>query len=126
MLRRRKKLFILEDNKTEGILLRLCLNVIPDISIENFPDSRSLLSRIDDEPDILITGLQGQRDIELIRQIKTITPKTEVIVVSAQANVELIAKVQELGIFNYVVKSDACIEYIREILEKYFDVIDSQ
>ena len=119
-------MFILEDNKTEGILLRLCLNVIPDISIENFPDSRSLLSRIDDEPDILITGLQGQRDIELIRQIKTITPKTEVIVVSAQANVELIAKVQELGIFNYVVKSDACIEYIREILEKYFDVIDSQ
>lgn len=116
-----KRVFILEDNKTEGMLLRLCLGAIPGLSIENFPDGRTLLSRIDDEPEVLITGLNGKHELDLIKTVKTITPRTEVIVISAQPDVGLIAQVQETGIYNYVVKGDGCIEYIKEVLEKYFE-----
>jgi len=116
-----KRVFILEDSKTEGMLLRLCLGAIPGLSIENFPDSRTLLSRIDDEPEILITGLNGKHEIDLIKTVKTITPRTEVIVMSAQPDVGLIAQSQEAGIYNYVVKGDGCIEYIKEVLERYFE-----
>ncbi|HSV89174.1 MAG TPA: response regulator [Bacteroidales bacterium] len=119
-----KRVFILEDNKTEGMLLRLCLGAIPGLSIENFPDGRTLLSRIDDEPEVLITGLNGKSEIEIIKTVKTITPGTEIIVISAQPDIDMIAKAQEAGIYNYVVKGDGCIEYIKAVLEKYFETQD--
>jgi DNA-binding NtrC family response regulator len=115
-----KKVFILEDNKTEGMLLRLCLGAIPGLSIENFPDGRTLLSRIDEEPEVLITGLNDEAELSLIKTIRSISPHTEVIVLSAQQDVEMIAQAQESGILNYVVKSEGCIEYVREVLEKLF------
>lgn len=115
-----KKVFIHEDNKTEGMLLRLCLSAIPNISVENFPDGRTLLSRIDEEPEVLITGLNDERDIDLIKTIRSISPFTEIIVMSAQQDIELIARAQDSGIYNYVVKSEACIEYVKEVLEKLF------
>jgi two-component system, chemotaxis family, chemotaxis protein CheY len=115
-----RKVFILEDNKTEGMLLRLCLGAIPGLSIENFPDGRTLLSRIDEEPEVLITGLNDEHDIDLIKTIRSITPSTEVIVMSAQQDVDLIAQAQDTGIYNYVVKSEACIEYVKEVLERLF------
>lgn len=115
-----KKIFILEDNKTEGMLLRLCLGAIPGLSVENFPDGRTLLSRIDEEPEVVISGLGNDQDIDLIKAIKSITPNTEIIVLSAQQEIELVARVQETGIYNYIVKSEGCIEYTREVLEKLF------
>lgn len=115
-----KKVFIHEDSKTEGMLLRLCLSAIPGISVENFPDGRTLLSRIDEEPEVLITGLNDEEDIDLIKTIRSITPATEIIVMSAQQDIDLIAQVQDTGIYNYVVKSEACIEYVKEVLEKLF------
>lgn len=115
-----KRVFILEDNKTEGMLLRLCLGAIPGLSIENFPDGRTLLSRIDEEPEVLITGLNDETGLTLIKTIRSISPDTEIIVLSAQQDVEMIAQAQESGICNYVVKSEGCIEYVREVLEKLF------
>lgn len=115
-----KKVFIHEDSKTEGMLLRLCLSAIPGISVENFPDGRTLLSRIDEEPEVLITGLNDEEDIDLIKTIRSITPATEIIVMSSQQDIDLIAQVQDTGIYNYVVKSEACIEYVKEVLEKLF------
>lgn len=115
-----KRVYILEDSKTEGMLLRLCLGAIQGLSIENFPDGRTLLSRIDEEPEVIITGLNGDTELNLIKTIRAITPKTEVIVLSAQSDIDLVARVQEAGIYNYVVKSEGCIEYVREVLEKLF------
>jgi len=102
------------------MLLRLCLGAIQGLSIENFPDGRTLLSRVDEEPEVIITGLNDETELDLIKTIRDITPNTEIIVLSAQHDIELVARVQETGIYNYVVKSEGCIEYVREVLEKLF------
>lgn len=115
-----KRVYILEDNKTEGLLLRLCLGAISGLSIENFPDGRTLLSRVDEEPEVIITGLNSETELNLIKTIRAITPQTEIIVLSGQTDIDLVAQVQEAGIYNYVVKSEGCLEYIKEVLEKLF------
>ncbi len=115
-----KRVYILEDSKTEGLLLRLCLGAISGLSIENFPDGRTILSRIDEEPEVIITGLNNETELNLIKTIRAITPQTEIIVLSGQTDIGLVARVQEAGIYNYVVKSEGCIEYLKEVVEKLF------
>ena len=46
--------------------------------------------------------------------------------VSAQRDIDLIAKVQELGIFNYLVKSEACIQYLKQVVENLFIIIETK
>jgi DNA-binding NarL/FixJ family response regulator len=61
--------------------------------------------------------------LELIKQIKAKSPHTKIVVVSAQRNIELIAELQAEGIFNYLVKSEACLTYLHHVIEDLLIVI---
>ncbi len=121
-----KKIFVIEDNKTEGMLLKLCLGSIKNITITNFTLGQELLDNIQEIPDIAIVDMMLP-DIsgeELVLAIKDNNPKTEVIVVSAQKDIDLIARLQELGIYNYLVKSETCMESLQRTIEDLIFLID--
>jgi two-component system, chemotaxis family, chemotaxis protein CheY len=123
---RKKKVFVIEDNKTEGMLLKLCLGTIKNITIQNYTLGQDLINDLFEQPDIVIADMMLP-DIageELVRQIKEENPATEIIVVSAQRDIDIIAKMQELGVFNYLVKSEACMEYLQKTLEDLIFLID--
>jgi two-component system, chemotaxis family, chemotaxis protein CheY len=125
---RKKKVFVIEDNKTEGMLLKLCLGSIKNISIKNYTLGQDLLNDMFEEPDIVIADMMLP-DItgeELIRKVKDDNPSTEIIVVSAQREIDIIAKVQEMGIYNYLVKSEACMEYLQKTLEDLIFLIENK
>ncbi|TVQ93987.1 MAG: response regulator [Bacteroidetes bacterium] len=122
-----KQIFVIEDNKTEGMLLKLCLGSMKNISVTNFTYGEDLIKNLDKEPEIIIADMMLP-DIpgdELIHTIKETCPKTEVIVVSAQRDTELIAKVQKMGVYNYLVKSETCMEYLQKAIEDLTFLIDN-
>jgi two-component system, chemotaxis family, chemotaxis protein CheY len=123
---RPKKIFVIEDNKTEGMLLKLCLGSIKNIIISNFTTGQELLNHLIEDPEIVIADMMLP-DIsgeELVIAIKEHNPKTEIIVVSAQKEIDLIARLQELGIYNYLVKSESCMESLQKSIEDLTFLID--
>ncbi|MFN3556756.1 MAG: response regulator [Bacteroidales bacterium] len=123
---RKKKIFVVEDNKTEGMLLKLCLGSIKNVSITNFTFGEELLHNLAEQPDILISDMMLP-DItgeELVKTVREKSPNTEIIVVSAQKDIDLIARLQELGIYNYLVKSETCMETLQKSIEDLTFLID--
>jgi two-component system, chemotaxis family, chemotaxis protein CheY len=123
---KQKKIFVIEDNKTEGMLLKLCLGSIKNIVISNFTTGQELLDHLQEDPEIVIADMMLP-DIsgeELVIAIKENNPKTEIIVVSAQKEIDLIARLQELGIYNYLVKSESCMESLQKSIEDLTFLID--
>jgi DNA-binding NtrC family response regulator len=121
-----KKIFVIEDNKTEGMLLKLCLGSIKNIVISNFSTGQELLDNLHENPEIVIADMMLP-DIsgeELVVAVKENNPKTEVIVVSAQKDIDLIARLQELNIYNYLVKSETCMESLQKSIEDLMFLID--
>ncbi len=121
-----RKIFVIEDNKTEGMLLKLCLSSIANVSISNFANGSDLLNNISENPDIVIVDLMlpDISGIELIKRIKNFNPKINVIVVSAQRDIDVVAKTQELGVYNYLVKSETCIEYLQQVISNLITLLD--
>jgi len=123
------KIYVVEDNKTESLLLKLSLSGISNIQISEFPDEQSLLNAIDADPpsifiaDLNLPDLDGK---EVIKQALAKVPKLEVIVVSAQENVYKIGELQEMGIYNYVVKSESCLKYLKKVIDDLVLFIDAK
>jgi CheY-like chemotaxis protein len=112
-----KKVFLIEDNRTEGMLLK----------VTSFITGKDLLDNLSQNPDIVIADLMLP-DIDgydLIKLIKNYNKNIRIVVVSAQKDVELIAKIQEQGVFNYLVKSEACIKYLQQVIEELIIVINT-
>jgi two-component system, chemotaxis family, chemotaxis protein CheY len=121
-----RKIFVIEDNKTEGMLLKLCLSSIANISITNFANGYDLLNNISENPDIVIVDLMlpDISGVELIKKIREYNTKINIIVVSAQRDIDIVAKVQELGVYNYLVKSESCIEYLQQVISNLITLLD--
>lgn len=121
-----KKVFLIEDNRTEGMLLKLSLGAIENISVTSFINGKDLLDNLSQNPDIVIADLMLP-DIDgydLIKLIRNYNKNIRIIVVSAQKDIELIAKIQEQGVFNYLVKSEACIQYLQQVIEELIIIMD--
>ena len=121
-----RKIFVIEDNKTEGMLLKLCLSSISNVTITNYSKGIDLLNNLNENPDIVIADLMlpDISGIDLIKKIIEYNPKINVIVVSAQRDIDVVAKVQELGVYNYLVKSETCIEYLQKVISNLITLLD--
>lgn len=122
----RYKLFVIEDNRTEGMLLQLALAEVEGLGIKTFPNGQSMLDKLHEAPDIAIVDLilPDMSGMELIRRIKAQSANTRIVVVSAQRNIELIAELQAEGIYNYLVKSEACLAYLNHVIEDLLIIIN--
>jgi DNA-binding NtrC family response regulator len=119
------KVFVIEDNRTESMLLRLALSEVADLTITTFATATAMLKEINQQPQIAIIDLNlpDMNGLELIRKIKVESPATRMVVVSAQRDMEVLAKVQEEGVYNYLVKSEACLIYLSKVIEDLLIVI---
>jgi DNA-binding NtrC family response regulator len=119
------KVFVIEDNRTESMLLRLALSEVGNLEIKTFANATSMLKEITEKPHIAIIDLNlpDMSGLELIKKIKVQSPETRMVVVSAQRDMDVLAKVQEEGVFNYLVKSEACLTYLSHVIEELLIVI---
>ncbi len=124
----KRNVFVIEDNKTEGMLLKLCLGSIKNLKIYNFASAKDLFDNLHENPSIIIADLMlpDITGYKLIETLKEKVPEVPIIVISAQKDINLIGKIQELGIYNYVVKGEACIEYLQKIVEDLLLIIEKK
>lgn len=112
------KVFLIEDNQTEGLLLSLALNSIPDIEVKHFTTAKALFENISVNPEIVLVdiNLPDIHGLDLIKKLKSHNPNVRLIVISAQRDIDLIAKIQEEGVYNYLVKSEGVLNYLKKVI----------
>jgi DNA-binding NarL/FixJ family response regulator len=122
------KVFLIEDNLTEGFLLRLALSKVENLEITHFKKGSELMDKINECPSIAIVDLNlpDINGLDLIKEIKKKSANTKCIVVSAQRDIEVIATVQAEGTPYYLVKSDSVLKNLKLIVEDFLFSMDHQ
>ena len=124
----RHKVFIIEDNRTEAMVIRLAFSGIANLDVRYYHRAEELLAHLPEGPDIVILDLMlpDMDGLTLIRKIYATHPNVRIVVMSAQESVEVISQVQREGVYNYVVKSDSCLRYIKQVIEDLLLVIGAR
>ncbi|ANQ50430.1 response regulator [Flammeovirga sp. MY04] len=113
-------IYIVEDNPTESMLLKIALQQMNHLSVEYFSEGQALLNRFREQPadivvsDLIMPAMSGQ---EVLKKVRKLKKSTLMIVLSSQEHIEEVAQLQALGIFNYIVKGDHCLHYLKRTLE---------
>ncbi len=101
-------LFIVDDNKlmVETMKQYLQSRFGLDIRISIFNDGDSCLAKVDQDTHVVILDyfMEGKNGLEVLKAIKTISPKTEVIMLSNNENMALAIETFRAGATDYVVK----------------------
>lgn len=101
-------LFIVDDNKLMVADLKNYLNdkFGASVKISSFYDGESCLEKVNKETDVVILDycLEGKNGIEILKSIKEINSKTEVIMLSGNENMALAIESFRMGATDYVVK----------------------
>ncbi|MDO9000011.1 MAG: response regulator [Bacteroidota bacterium] len=111
-------LFIVDDNKLLVIDLKNYLQTRFGTSLEisTFYDGESCLKKIDHTTHIVILDyfLDGKNGLEVLKAIKDINKKTEVIMLSNNEDVAIAIETFRFGAKDYVIKGD---NYYKKIIK---------
>jgi DNA-binding NtrC family response regulator len=121
------KIFIVEDNRTEGLMIQLAFSGIENIETVCFSNGTDLLENLHTEPNIVIVDmvLPDIDGLSIIKEIKKLLPKAKIIVMSADERAGLIAQAQSEGIFNYIIKGESCLRYLKSVIEDLLIILDN-
>ncbi len=121
-----RKIFFIEDNRTEVMLLRLAFGGLQNIDVHYFTTGEELLKHLHEQPEIVVVDmlLPDIDGLELIRKLKAHNQDVEVVVLSAQEKIEVVAETQKAGVFNYIVKNESSLKYLRKVLEHLLILLD--
>ena len=120
--------FLIEDNQTEGMLLKLALSSHPDLDIEHFTNAKDMFEKINEKPSIALVdiNLPDINGLELIQKLKAQLPEIKIIVISAQRDVDMIAQIQEEGVYNYLVKSEGVLAYLKKVISDLLIILKNK
>jgi two-component system response regulator AtoC len=113
-------IYIIEDNEWFNKLLVHNLSLNADYQVKSFYTAKEFLKHLDDMPDVVTLDyhLPDMDGAEVLSKIKTYNPNIEVIIISAQANVETAVELLKHGASDYIVKE-------KDIRERLLRVIDN-
>lgn len=101
-------LFIVDDNKSMVVALKHYIQSKfgKGVNISTFYDGESCIKEIKNNTDFVILDyfLEGKNGLEVLKEIKDINPKTEVIMLSSNNDIDLVIKSLKSGAADYVVK----------------------
>ena len=102
------KLFIIDDNQLLVADLRIFLESTfgESLTISTFNSGESALKKVDHETNIVILDyhLPGENGNEILKSIKQINPKTEVIMLTSNEDVKTAINAFRNGATDYVIK----------------------
>ncbi|MES2555871.1 MAG: response regulator [Bacteroidota bacterium] len=116
----RNKLFIIDDNPQLVADLRVYLenNFGESLTISTFNSGESALKKVDHETNIVILDhdLPGENGNEILKSIKQINPKTEVIMLTSNEDVKTAIHAFRNGATDYVIKGEKADKKIGSII----------
>jgi DNA-binding NtrC family response regulator len=113
-------LFIVDDNTSMVTALKQYLINRFGISVQisTFSDGESCLEKVDEKTHIVILDhfMQGKNGVEILKSIKTINPKTEVIMLSSNEDMAVAIESFRAGATDYVVKGPSSWKKITKLV----------
>lgn len=120
MTKQGMNLFIVDDDKLVVSDLKIYLNYRfgNDLNISSFYDGESCLKKVDKDTDIVILdySLNGENGVEILKKIKDINPKVEVIILTSHEDISLAIQSFRNGASDYVIKGDGALKKIKKIV----------
>ncbi len=101
-------IFIVDDNNLVVITMKQYLQnrFGESMHIRTFNDGESCLEKVDKDTDIVILDyhMEGKNGLDVLKSIKAINPKTEVIMLSSNEDTALAIETFNAGAAEYVIK----------------------
>lgn len=114
-------LFIVDDNRLLAADLKIFLQnrFGSDLIITTFQDGDSCLKNIDCSIHIVILDyfMEGKNGLEILKAIKGINPKTEVIMLSNNEDIAVAIETFRAGARDYVIKGDGAWKKVMKIVD---------
>lgn len=101
------KIFVVEDDEWYNRLLVHNLSLNPDYEIQSFPDGKSCLAQLHQQPDVITLDyrLPDMKGLDVLKQVKEINEDIQVILISEQEDIEVVVDLLKHGAYDYIVKS---------------------
>jgi DNA-binding NarL/FixJ family response regulator len=113
-------LFIVDDNKLMVTDLKHYLQnkFGQSVRVSTFNDGQSCLEKVDKETHIVILDyfMEGENGLEVLKSIKSINPKTEVIMLSSNEDIGLAIESFKSGAKDYIVKGSGSWSKLSKLL----------
>jgi DNA-binding NarL/FixJ family response regulator len=112
-------ILVADDHHVVRLGLRALLEAEPDLQVvgeaSNGQETKALVERL--KPDILLLDLMmpGLNGLEVARQVKQLSPKTRVVVLSMHANEAYVVQAMRYGVEGYVLKQSNMFEVVTAI-----------
>ena len=114
-------LFIVDDNKLLATDLKHYLQgrFGEDVHISTFSDGESCLEKVDKDTHIVILDytMDGQNGLEILKLIKAINPKTEVIMLSGNEDMAIAIQTFRNGAKDYVIKGEGSLKKLSKLIQ---------
>lgn len=116
-----QNLFIVDDNNLMVSTLKQFLQnrFGVSVNISTFNDGESCLEKVDKNTQIVILDyyMEGQNGLEILKAIKAINPKTEVIMLSSNEDMAVAIETFRAGANDYIVKGTGSWRKITKLVE---------
>ena len=102
-------IFIVEDNFAYSYVLEARLKEYGNIKITTFTTGESCIELLNNNPSLIILdyNLEGKMNgADTFKMIHSKKPKIPVIILSSQLDVQVVADLLKLGVFDYIQKRD--------------------
>jgi DNA-binding NarL/FixJ family response regulator len=122
MTTQKLNLFIVDDDKLMALQLKLFLQdkFGDNLSISTFYDGDSAMEKIDKDTNIVILDyfLDDKNGLDILKQIKEINPKTQVVMLSNNEDIAVAIQTFRAGAKDYVVKGDGSWKKITKLVNR--------
>lgn len=108
MLNSSYKIFVVEDDLWYSKYLNHQLSLNPEYDVKIFNDAKSFLAAMHELPDIITLdyNLPDMNGSEILKKIKSISPNTNVIIISGQEDIQTAINLLKDGAYDYITKDD--------------------
>jgi two-component system, OmpR family, response regulator len=109
-----KTLFIVDDDPMQAMMLQDYLSKYSTFDIHVYNSGEECLKNISMNPQIVFldynfdkAGKDAMDGLDILKEIKAMSPLTEVVMISGQDKIEVAVNTMKYGAFDYIVKSES-------------------
>lgn len=102
------KVFVVEDDHWYREYIKHIFNLLEIDNVELFSSGKELIPRLKEHPDLITLdfNLPDIKGDELLKQIQSVSPNTEAVIVSGQENIQIALEFIKKGAFDYLIKDE--------------------
>lgn len=114
-------IFVVEDDEWYRKLLVHTLSLNPDNNVRSFANGKSMLKNLKEKPHLVTLDfrLPDFDGMDLFDKIKSESPKTEIVVISEQQDIETAITLLKKGAYDYLTKTDDIRDRLVHVLNRF-------